>query len=177
MSLTKNAGGQNFTFELINTATNGALTGATVSGFTSRDGGAQASIANSVTELGNGVYNCSPTTTETNGNCVGFLMTASGGLPTHMMFLTLGLHRNVSNQHITFAMFSNAGVADPSASISVFTSKDGGAQASGGGTITNLGNGQYDYAPTQAETKGANVSFLFRSAGDTPINISIFTVS
>jgi hypothetical protein len=46
----------------------------------------------------------------------------------------------------------------------------------GADIVTNLGNGQYDYAPTQAETNGANVSFVFTASGDIPYNISIFTV-
>ncbi len=176
MSLLKNVTNQNFTFALINVTNDAALTGATVVGKTSRDGGAQASIVGTVSELGNGVYNYVPTQTETNGNCVSFLMTASSAVPENLMFLTGGLHRNASAQHITFGLMTTAGIADTGASVTVFVTKDGGAQASGAGTVTNLGNGQYDYAPTQAETNGANVSFLFTAAGDVPQNLSIFTV-
>jgi hypothetical protein len=180
MSLLKNVANQNFTFALINPATDAAMTGATITGFVSKDGGAQASIAGSVSELGNGVYNYVPTQAETNANCVSFMMsgsTSSGtAVPENLMFLTGGLHRATSGQHITFGLFTTAGVADPSATVTVKTSKDGSAQAAGAGTVTNLGNGQYDYAPTQAETAGSNVSFLFTASGDVPVNISIFTV-
>jgi hypothetical protein len=175
-SLKKNVAGQNFTFALINVATDAALTGGTVVGFVSLDGGAQSGISGVVSELGNGVYNYAPTQAETNGNCVSFLMTATSAVPENMMFLTGGLHRNIASQHITFCMFSTAGVADAAATVTVKISKDGGVQGTGSGSVTNLGNGQYDYAPTQAETNGANVSFLFAATGDVPQNISIFTV-
>jgi hypothetical protein len=38
-----------------------------------------------------------------------------------------------------------------------------------------LGNGQYDYAPLQAETNGAEVSFLFVATGDVPVEKTIIT--
>ncbi len=176
MSLLKNIAGQNFTFALINVTNDAPVTGATVVGFTSKDGGAQASIVGTVTEPGNGVYNYAPTQAETNGNCVSFLMTASGAVPENLMFLTGGLHKNIASQHVTFEMFSTGGVADASATVTVKTSKDGGAQGSGGGSVTNLGNGQYDYAPMQSETNGTNVNFLFSATGDVIQNLSIFTV-
>ncbi len=177
MSLLKNVPNQNFTFELVNVTNSNALTGATIVGFTSKDGGAQASTTGTFSELGNGVYNYAPTQAETNGNCVSFLITASSAVPENLMFLTGGLHKNqVATQHVTFVMMTTAGIADTGAAVSVFVSKDGGAQGAGGGTVTNLGNGQYDYVPTQAETNGTNVSFLFTATGDIPINISIFTV-
>lgn len=66
-------------------------------------------------------------------------------------------------------------MADPS--VSVVTSKDGNGLSAGGGTVTNLGNGQYDYSIPQGETNGANCSWQFSSAGDVPVNISIFTVT
>ena len=115
MSLLKNIQNQNFTFALINVTNDNALTGATIVGKTSRDGGAQAPIAGTVTELGNGVYNYRPTAAETNGNCVSFLMTATSAVPENLMFLTSGLHKNTASQHITFGLFTTAGAADAAA--------------------------------------------------------------
>jgi hypothetical protein len=178
MSLLKNVPGQNVTFALINVTNDAPLTGLG-SGVTirvSKDGGAQSAAGGTVTELGNGAYNYAPLQSETNGNCVSFYLTPTGGVPENLMFLTGGLHKNVASQHITFEMFSTAGVPDASATVTVKTSKDGGAQASGAGTVTNLGGGQYDYAPTQGETNGNNVSFLFSATGDVIQNLSIFTV-
>src|SRR5258706_570078 len=89
----------------------------------------------------------------------------------------MSLLKNVTNQNFTFALINVTNdAALTGATVVGKTSRDGGAQASVVGTVTNLGNGQYDYAPTQAETNGANVSFLFTAAGDVPQNLSIFTV-
>lgn len=176
MSLIKNQPGQNFTFALINASNDAPLTGATVTVKTSRDGGVQASGAGTVTELGGGVYNYAPTQGETNGNCCSFFMTATGAVPENLMFLTTGLHKGIAGQHVTFGMFTTSGAADASASITIEVSKDGGAQASGAGTVTNLGNGQYDYALTAGEANGINVSVLASAPGDVIQNFSIFTV-
>lgn len=179
MSLIKNGAGQNFTFGLLNATDGSPLTGATVVAFISKDGGAQASTSGTFSELtptGNGIYNYAITQTETNANEIGVYLTATSAVPFNLMFLTGGLHKNVAGQHITFGMLSQASVADPSATVTVKISKDGSSLSTGAGTVTNLGNGQYDYAPTQAETNGAEISFSFSSAGDITQNICIFTV-
>jgi hypothetical protein len=179
MSLLKNVAGQNFTFALLNATTGAALTGATIVGFVSKDGGAQASLAGIVAELtptGNGIYNYAPTQAETNANEFGVYVTATNAVPFNLMFLTGGLHKNTAGQHITFGMSSLASVADPSATVTVRISKDGGSLVTGVGTVTNLGNGQYDYAPTAAELNGNEISLSFSSPGDITQNICIFTV-
>ena len=179
MSLIKNQAGQNFTFGLLNVTNGTPLTGATIVAFTSKDGGAQASTAGTFTELtptGNGIYNYAPTQAETNANELGVYITATSAVPFNLMFLTGGLHNNIAGQHVTFGMVSAASVADPSATVTVKISKDGSSLVTGAGTVTNLGNGQYDYAPTQAETNGTEISFSFSSAGDITQNICIFTV-
>src|SRR5258706_14946411 len=108
MSLLKNAAGKNFMFALINVATGVALTGATVTGFVSKDGGAQSSLGGTVTEVGNGVYNYAPTQAETNANCISIFLTATSAVPENMTFLTGGLHKNVASQHVGFLMMSQA---------------------------------------------------------------------
>ncbi len=176
MSLLKNIGGQNVTFALINVTNDLPLLGASVTVRVSKDGGAQGAGGGSVSELGQGAYVYRPSQADTNGNCVSFLVTATNAVPENLMFLTSGLHKNTTSQHVTFVMFTTSGIADPSATVSAFVSKDAVAQAPGVGTFTNLGNGQYDYAPTQAETNGTMVSFLFSATGDVIQNLSIFTV-
>ena len=86
------------------------------------------------------------------------------------------LQKNLSGQNFTFCMVSaTTGAADASATVSVKVTKDNGAQASGGGTVTNVGNGQYNYAPTQAETNATDVGFLLTATGDIPVNIDFHT--
>src|SRR5262249_33065412 len=45
----------------------------------------------------------------------------------------------------------------------------------GSGTITEKGNGQYNYAPTQAETNAIDVGFLFTATNAVPFNADFHT--
>lgn len=86
------------------------------------------------------------------------------------------LLKNVASQNITFCMINaSTGAADASATVAVKVTKDNGSQASGGGTVTNSGNGQYNYAPTQAETNATDVGFMFTATGDIPVNADFHT--
>lgn len=86
------------------------------------------------------------------------------------------LQKNVAGQNFTFCMVSaTTGGADSSATVTVKVTKDNGTQASGGGTVTNSGNGQYNYAPTQAETNATDVGFLMTASGDIPVNFDFHT--
>lgn len=86
------------------------------------------------------------------------------------------LQKNVASQNFTFCMVSaTTGAADASATVTVKVTKDNGTQASGGGTVTNSGNGQYNYAPTQAETNATDVGFLMTATGDIPVNYDFHT--
>ena len=180
MSLQKNVAGQNVAFLLVNAADDTAFTGASFSGaaWWSKDG-VQAAAAGTFTELsptGKAIYNYAPTQAETNCNCGCLWVMPTGAVPEFMLFLTNGLHKNVAGQHVTFGMMTTAGVSDPSASPTITVSKDGGSLSTGGGTTTNLTNGQYDYLLTQAETNGINVNISASATGDVSQNISIFTV-
>jgi hypothetical protein len=86
------------------------------------------------------------------------------------------LQKNVASQNVTFCMVAASnGSALSGASVSVLVTKDNGAQASGGGTVTGLGSGQYNYAPTQAETNAFDVGFFFTATGAIPLNIDFHT--
>jgi hypothetical protein len=86
------------------------------------------------------------------------------------------LQRNVASQNLTFAMVSTTtGLGLAGLTITGFVAKDGGAQAGTAGTFTSLGNGQYNYAPTQAETNATDVGFLFTNASAITANIDFHT--
>ena len=86
------------------------------------------------------------------------------------------LQKNVASQNITFVMVNaSTGAADTGATVTVYVTKDNGAQATGVGTVTNSGHGQYNYAPTQAETNATDVGFLFTATGDIPVNYDFHT--
>ena len=85
------------------------------------------------------------------------------------------LSKNVASQNITFALITTAGAAATGKTVGVFVTKDNGAQGSGAGTVTEPGNGQYNYAPTQAETNAVDVGFLFTATGCVPENLDFHT--
>jgi hypothetical protein len=179
MSLIKNLAGQNIEFAVLNATDGSPLTGATISSFITKDGGAQAAAAGTFTELtptGLAVYSYALTQPETNANAIGVMVTAPNAVPFNMIFLTGGLHKNVASQNISFGMVSQASVGDPSATVTTKVSINGGSLSTGAGTVTNLGNFQYNYAIPQAETNGDRIGYFFSASGDITQAIFIFTV-
>jgi hypothetical protein len=86
------------------------------------------------------------------------------------------LLKNVASQNITFALINaSTGAALTGATVAVKVVKDNGAQASGSGTVTEAGNGQYNYAPTQSETNATDVGFLFTATSAVPENLDFHT--
>jgi hypothetical protein len=86
------------------------------------------------------------------------------------------LRKNVASQVIFFGGVSaTTGAATAGLTWTGYVTKDAGSQASAGGSFSNLGNGQYSYAPTQAETNANAVGFFFVSSGYIPISIHCFT--
>jgi hypothetical protein len=84
----KNVAGQFLYVVAVKTADGTALTGATISGFRSIDGAAQAAITGTITELANGQYKVALSQADTNGNNIGFLFTASGMIPVGFVVIT-----------------------------------------------------------------------------------------
>ncbi len=72
------------------------------------------------------------------------------------------MRRNVSGQIVTAHLINRTDGTDvTTGSVSVFVTGDGGTQTSGSGTVTHEGNGDWSYAPTQAETNFSQVVFTF----------------
>jgi hypothetical protein len=87
-----------------------------------------------------------------------------------------GLLRNVAGQNFTFLLLNPAtGLAVTGATVTTYLTIDNGSQTTAGGTVTEKGNGQYNFAPTQADTNGTNVSYLFVASSASPVNMSFFT--
>ena len=84
----KNTAGQNLAFVLIDAATGAGLAGATVTGYRSIDGGAQAAVTGTISEKANGQYNLALSAADCNGNHVGFLFTATGAVPASLAIVT-----------------------------------------------------------------------------------------
>ena len=80
IALKKNTGYNNFLIYLVSAADNiTPVTGATVSGQRSIDGGAFAGCANTVTEVADGLYVINLASSDLNGNSIFFRFTATGG--------------------------------------------------------------------------------------------------
>ena len=70
------------------------------------------------------------------------------------------MRKNVAGQHVAFQMNATSnGAAVTTGTPTVYYTIDAGTQATGGGTATHEGQGQWSYAPTQAETNGNHVAF------------------
>ena len=80
----KNTASQNLPFCLVKASDGTALTGATVGKYRSIDGGGQAAVTGTITELANGQYNLALSQADTNGDTVGFLFTATSAIPVHI---------------------------------------------------------------------------------------------
>ncbi len=86
------------------------------------------------------------------------------------------MYRNATGQYVCFAMLS---ATDWSAvtglSPSVWVTKDGGSQTAGAGTVSELGNGQYRYLFTQAETNANAVMFVAKGTGAVAVALTVYT--
>jgi hypothetical protein len=88
------------------------------------------------------------------------------------------LKRNLPNQNVKFVLVnSELGNALLGAVVSVYVTKDNGIQAAGMGVVSELGNGQYNYSPAQAETNALDVGFLFLATNAVPVNYDFHTSS
>lgn len=85
----KNTASQNITFLLIDASDGSAMTGASVSGYVTKNAGSQAAAAGTITEKANGVYSYAPTQAETNADSISFLFTATGAIPVNLQVFTI----------------------------------------------------------------------------------------
>jgi len=88
------------------------------------------------------------------------------------------LRKNVSGQHLTLCLVNaSTGAALTGATVTAYRSIDGAAQAAVTGTVTEKGNGQYDFAPSQADTNGDLIGYLFTATGAIPVNLAVRTTA
>lgn len=69
------------------------------------------------------------------------------------------MKKNVANQSISFQMMDASGDPVTSGTPTVYITGDNGTQASGSGSSTHKGNGEWSYVPTQAETNYDHIVF------------------
>lgn len=85
-----------------------------------------------------------------------------------------GLQRNVASQNVGFQLVTAAGAGVTAGGVGN-VSKDGGAQVAIAGTMTHLGSGQWNYAPTQAETNATQVALQFNGTSGVAIVLNFHT--
>lgn len=88
------------------------------------------------------------------------------------------LKKNTGSQNLTFALVNATnGAALTGATVTARRSIDGAAQATAGGSVSELGNGQYNFAPSQADTNGDLIGYLFTAANAIPVNLAVRTTA
>jgi hypothetical protein len=180
-ALQKNVAGQNFTFGLINLTNGSPLTGASVSVYVTKDGGAQASGGGAITETGNGQYNYAPTQAETNATDVGFKLVASNAISVNIDFhtdpayITSNVKKNAAGR-ISFTM-TNSTTHAPQTGLTVISqvSLDGGAFGATANSVSEVAYGNYTLVLTAADTNGNDIMFRFTAAGADDLNIEFVT--
>ncbi|TXH56262.1 MAG: hypothetical protein E6Q97_06655 [Desulfurellales bacterium] len=87
------------------------------------------------------------------------------------------MRKNVSGQAISANLLSKTdGSAVTTGTTTVYVTGDAGTQVSGGGTVTHKGNGEWSYAPTQAETNYTHIAFTFVNANAVGQTLNVYTV-
>jgi len=82
--------------------------------------------------------------------------------------------KNVSGQYVYFCLVNATnGSALTGATVTAYRALDNGAQAAATGTTTELGNGQYRFALSQADTNGNYGSYLFTANNAVPVEKTV----
>jgi hypothetical protein len=88
------------------------------------------------------------------------------------------LRKNVAGQHLPFVLVnSTSGAVITGASVTARRTIDGGAQGGCTGAVTELANGQYDMALSQADTNGNNIGYLFTATSALPVHFTVVTTA
>lgn len=177
MPYIKNLGGQHLGLALVNASTGAALTGATVTARRVLDGGTQAAATGAVIEEGTGQYDFVPSAADINAVSASYLFTATGGMAVERTILTGNglLQYNTTGQHIGFRLVSvTTGAVLTGATATAYRTIDG-VRGAATGTVTEKGNGQYDFSTSAADTTGTSLSFLFTASGAVIVEKTLFT--
>lgn len=88
------------------------------------------------------------------------------------------MRKNVAGQHVAFQMVSVTDGSDvTSGAPTVYYTIDAGTQGTGGGASVHEGNGQWSYAPAQAETNGNHVAFTMVLSGAISQTVNVYPLA
>lgn len=86
--------------------------------------------------------------------------------------------KNVASQHLPFCLVNaSSGAALTGATVTARRSLDGAAQASATGSVSELGNGQYNLALSQADTNGNQIGILLTATNAIPVHFTLVTTA
>lgn len=194
-SLQRNTNGQHITFGLVNATTGAALTGATVTVYTSIDNAAQTTAGGTVTEKGHGQYDYTVGAADCNGLSIGFLFTATNAIPVNVQIftdpfnfpsasidatgnfaVTSNVKKNAASTGFVFVM-TNSLTGLPMTGLSITGQKciDGTALTSMTNTPTEVGSGIYTVNLSQADTNGNHIIYVFTASGANTLYREIIT--
>jgi hypothetical protein len=87
------------------------------------------------------------------------------------------MRKNVAGQIISGHLVNKTDGSDvTTGATSVLVTKDGGAQGAAAGAVTHKGNGEWSYAPTQAETNANHLAFTFVNAAAVSQTLNVYTI-
>ena len=86
------------------------------------------------------------------------------------------MKKNIASQVVCFHMLSTTDGSDvTSGTPVVYVTGNGGTQATGSGTITHEGHGEWSYVPTQAETNYDHIAFTMVLSGAFSQTVNVYT--
>ena len=85
------------------------------------------------------------------------------------------MRKNTAGQCIKFLLLDTAGAPVTTGTTAVYVAIDAGTQSTGTGTAVHLGNGQWRYPPSQAETNGDCIGYLATNTGAVSTHLLVYT--
>lgn len=83
--------------------------------------------------------------------------------------------KNRASQNVAASLVSKTdGSSITTGTTTVYVTGDGGTQGTGGGTVTHEGNGQWNYAPTAAETNYDHIAFTFVNTNAVTTTVNVY---
>lgn len=87
------------------------------------------------------------------------------------------LQKDTAGQHVRFALVNRTtGLGLTGATVTTYRTLDDDIQVPVTGTVLELGNGQYCFHPSQADTNGDSVGYLFVAPNAVLVSANYWTV-
>jgi hypothetical protein len=91
----------------------------------------------------------------------------------HIGEYQLTLYRNLAGQEVFFMLVDvTSGAPVTGATVAAWLTKDGGAQSAAGGTVDDLGHGQYRYNFSRGDTNGGTIGLLLLATNCVPVSFA-----